>query len=244
MNYKDVAASLPWSKGVKLLACDSNGLFAVEKPSGLLSHPNRSGERTKAILPLDYSESLQAYEPSETAELDQRICLLNRLDSATSGVLLLALSEQAAAAVRLAFEKKQVRKTYVALVFGYPRDGRRQWTDRLSVKRQSGQLRAAAGEGSHAQTRLLKAQQIPGSPLLSRLTLQPITGRTHQLRIQCAKRNLPIVGDRTYGDFAKNKQIARCRGLKRLFLHCQGTELAYELSGARHRFSATSEPSF
>ena len=52
------------------------------------------------------------------------------------------------------------------------------------------------------------------------LELQPKTGRTHQLRIQCANRGLPIVGDRTYGDFQRNKAL---KG-EALFLHSESVE--------------------
>jgi 23S rRNA-/tRNA-specific pseudouridylate synthase len=66
--------------------------------------------------------------------------------------------------------------------------------------------------------------------------LRPVTGRTHQLRVQCAKRHLPIVGDATYGDFRRNREFAKATGLKRLFLHSVDTRLEYSRGGRTFAF--------
>jgi 23S rRNA-/tRNA-specific pseudouridylate synthase len=68
--------------------------------------------------------------------------------------------------------------------------------------------------------------------------LEPITGRSHQLRVQCANRGLPIVGDATYGDFARNRDFARRTKQKRMFLHSLETGFDYEFHGQRCHFSA------
>lgn len=236
-------AKLPWSRGVKLLKADPNGLLAVEKPAGVLSHPNRKGDAGRALLNSPYDEKRQAYVISDEGTGDSLVYLLNRLDSATSGIVLLATEEATAQAVLKAFETKRVRKTYQALVFGNLRGGPPIWRDRLSVKKAQGGVRASVGGGLSAETKLVKAEPVPGMPPMSRLTLMPITGRTHQLRIQTSKRHVPIVGDRTYGDFQKNKLAAK-KGMKRLCLHCVRTELEYQLEGRRHSFKASSKVPF
>lgn len=246
MSKEAAKLGIPWNKGVVVLKSDANGLVAVEKPSGLLSHPNRNGEVGKALIVSKYNDVEQAYEISDTDSGEKRLVyLLNRLDSATSGVVLLSTSRNTAASVLRAFEQKQVKKTYVALVFGMPRSGPPVWKDRLSVKKAEGGLRAQAGSsGLSAETKLVKVEPIPGTPMVSRLTLMPLTGRTHQLRIQTSKRRIPIVGDRTYGDFQKNKLVAKGKGLKRLCLHCVETELEYQVEGRRFRFKARSKSPF
>lgn len=233
---------LPWTRGVKVLKADANGLLAVEKPAGTLSHPNKKGDAGRALLDGRYDAERQAYVLSG-GEGERLVYLLNRLDSATSGIVLLALSKSVAAAVLQAFENKRVSKTYQALVFGLSRGGSPLWRDRLSVKKAQGGVRASVGGGLSAETKLVKAEQLPGSPAISRLTLMPITGRTHQLRIQSSKRHLPIVGDRTYGDFQKNKLAAK-RGLKRLCLHCVRTQVKYALGGKNYSFEAESKVPF
>ena len=61
---------------------------------------------------------------------------------------------------------------------------------------------------------------------------------SHQLRVQCAKRGLPIVGDQTYGDFGRNREFAKRTGAKRLFLHSTETAFDYDFRGRRQTFSA------
>lgn len=240
MDYSSIAKRLPWARGVKLLFCDSNGLLAVEKPAGVLSHPNKKGDVGKALLNGSYDEKRQVYVLADTDSGKlPLVYLLNRLDSATSGVVLLSLAKETAAAVLKAFELKKVKKTYQALVFGVPRGGPPLWRDRITVKKAQGGLRASTGGGLSAETKLVKVEPLPGMPPMSRLTLMPVTGRTHQLRIQTSKRFVPIVGDRTYGDFQKNKMAAK-KGMKRLCLHCVSTELEYRLGERSFRFKASS----
>ncbi len=245
MDYSSTAKALPWARGVKLLACDANGLLAVEKPAGVLSHPNSKGDAAKALLKsARYDEKRQAYVLSDKEDGGQAfVYLLNRLDSATSGIVLLSLAEDTAAAALKAFEMKRVKKTYQALVFGMLRGGPPLWKDRITVTKAQGGLRASTGGGLSAETKLVKAEPFPGMPGVSRLTLMPITGRTHQLRIQTSKRHVPIVGDRTYGDFQRNKLAAK-RGFKRLCLHCTNTELEYRLGLLDFRFKVSSQTPF
>ena len=240
MDWAQSAQALPWAKGVRLIKADPNGLIAVEKPDGVMSHPNAAGDIPKSLLRLPYDMKEQAFRLSGEGDKPAWIYLLNRLDAATSGVILLAGEAEVAKAVLRAFESRSVKKTYTALVFGMAPRGNGFWKDRLSVEKAGGTVRAADGGGLSAETKVLGMRPVPGPPLMTELTLQPLTGRTHQLRIQAAKRKIPIVGDRTYGDFQKNKLVARQRGIKRLCLHCSATELRYEYKGRTFSFKATS----
>ena len=71
------------------------------------------------------------------------------------------------------------------------------------------------------------------------IRLEPRTGRSHQLRVQCAKRHLPIIGDQTYGDFALNREFAKAVKSKRLFLHSLETSFNYEFAGKSFPFKAS-----
>ena len=218
--------------------------MAVEKPTGVLSHPNSKNDLGKALMATAYDDEIQGYRLESSIGEISWVYLLNRLDSATSGLLLMTTNAFVKTEVLKAFEKKQVRKVYAALVFGFARRGPPVWKDRLTVKKDQGGLRASTGSGLTAETRLLTAKPIPGMPALSLLSLMPLTGRTHQLRIQASKRGMPIVGDRTYGDFQKNKSIARSRGINRLCLHCVETEVEYVVDGKAFRFVAKSKAPF
>jgi tRNA pseudouridine65 synthase len=87
--------------------------------------------------------------------------------------------------------------------------------------------------------RLRRAPVGPGLPALTLLELIPRTGRSHQLRVQCAQRHLPIVGDATYGDFTTNRTYAKHGGPRRLCLHSHHTDFRYQWQGREHTFAAT-----
>ena len=80
---------------------------------------------------------------------------------------------------------------------------------------------------------------LRGELKLALLRLEPKTGRSHQLRVQCARRLLPIVGDQTYGDFRRNRGFAKTAGTKRMFLHSFATSFDYAFRGQQLRFAAT-----
>lgn len=232
--------SLPLGRGVTVLQHDQNGVGALFKPAGTLSHPNEPGDESRSLLNSAYDETNECYHWA--AGERGRLWLLNRLDSVTSGAILVAADETIAHEIRAQFKRRQVHKVYFALVFGVPRPSRDIWRDRLAVTKRGGQIRTAAGAGmvpAESAMQLVRTQAFP-SPV-SLLRLEPRTGRSHQLRAQCAKRRLPIVGDQTYGDFARNREFARRTREKRLFLHSAETRFDYEFRGQKFAFAAQAE---
>lgn len=233
--------TLPLGRDVTLLARDENGLAAFNKPAGVLSHPNERGEETRALLHAPYTLDGEFFEwPAPGEPAPRRLWLLNRLDSATSGVLLAAADESLAAEIRAHFRRKAVRKIYLALVFGAPRQPVELWRDLLAIEKRAGQIRTAAAAGNvPAECRMHLVRTARQEPRVSLLRLEPRTGRSHQLRVQCAKRRLPIVGDQTYGDFRANRAFAKIAGTKRMFLHSAETQFDYEFRGRKHAFRAS-----
>ena len=113
------------------------------------------------------------------------------------------------------------------------------WRDLLTVEKKSGQIRTTSTAGHvAAECRMTLVRPGHAAPRLALLKLEPRTGRSHQLRVQCAKRHLPIVGDQTYGDFRANREFAKKAESKRLFLHSLETSFDYEWAGANHKFAA------
>jgi 23S rRNA-/tRNA-specific pseudouridylate synthase len=179
------------------------------------------------------------FEWHEATGALHRLWLLNRLDSATSGVILAATNADLATAIRAQFKRKQVRKIYHALVFGVPRAPLEIWRDLLTVEKRGGHIRTATAAGHvPAESRMSVVRVTHKAPRLALIKLEPRTGRSHQLRVQCAKRALPIVGDQTYGDFRANRDFAKVAETKRLFLHSLETSFDYEWGGRTFRFAA------
>lgn len=230
--------TLPLGAGVALLLRDANGLAAFNKPAGVLSHPNMRSEEPRALLTCRYDLAAQCFV-WDAQGAERRLWLLNRLDGATSGVILVAGDAELARAVREQFAKKKVRKVYNALTFGKPPEKAQLWRDLIAVQKKGGQVRSNAVAGNiPSVTQFLFLQHHQGTFSTSLVRLEPHTGRSHQLRVQCAKRHLPIVGDQTYGDFALNRAFAKTTGEKRLFLHSLETSFSYEFGGRSHAFKA------
>jgi 23S rRNA-/tRNA-specific pseudouridylate synthase len=235
----DFWTSLPLGREVVLLNHEAAGLIAFNKPAGILSHPNSSADEKRSLLTCRYDQ-VGEYFFWKTAEgAVRKLWLLNRLDGATSGVILGAANEELAAAVKRQLLQKKVTKVYVALVFGRPAEKHQVWRDLLAVTKKEGVVRTRSSAGnipSVTDFQFLRHGQ--GAFSTSLIRLEPRTGRSHQLRVQCAKRHLPIVGDQTYGDFGLNRAFAKTIGSKRLFLHSQETRFDFEFGGRKQSFRA------
>ena len=231
--------ALPLGREVKLLNHDGNGLAAFAKPAGVLSHPNESGDEPRCLLTANYTMEGEFYTWKDADGATRQLWLLNRLDSATSGVILAAAVGELANEIRAQFKNKRVRKVYHALVFGGPARAVELWRDLLAVEKRGGQIRTATHAGNvPAQTQMSVVRSRRTDPRVTLLRLEPHTGRSHQLRVQCAKRHVPIIGDQTYGDFARNREFAKFAATKRLFLHSQETSFTYEWRKRTFTFTA------
>jgi len=231
---------------VKVLHHDvSTGLIALEKPIKILSHPNVKGpnlEYRKSIFSLPYNLDKEKYSiiSNNNTEEDQSIYLLNRLDLATSGIILVSTSESTARTVKKALaERSTVVKKYYAISivennsFGYfPLNMDIVWEDHVKVLSTLSKVRmVGANDDSKCDGRSKKKEEsiktktaITSAKLcslhpfkmsdkkgiqrlfhLAFLELTPVTGLTHQLRYQCALHGFPLLGDRVYGNFQRNK---------------------------------------
>ncbi|MEN3976188.1 RluA family pseudouridine synthase [Emcibacter sp. SYSU 3D8] len=123
--------------------------------------------------------------------------LVHRLDKDTSGVLVLARSRQAAAALALSFKDRKTRKTYWALVTGVPSPNEGEITSMMEKDGEEDERVRPGDKGLKAITEY-KVIENAGNALCW-LALRPVTGRTHQLRVHCAQLGTPIISDGKYG---------------------------------------------
>lgn len=215
---------------VEIVQADENGLFALEKPASVRAQPLRDGEvDSNAIFLLPYN--------SHSRRFGKSFQLLNRIDSPTSGLLLVSSNEEVAKAVRMSFSERSVRKTYYAYCQFHGLSKAVRWADFLEEKRQNGELRVVKGGRTEAITcvfpeKVFKKQETT----IQRLRLEPVTGRTHQLRIQCALRQMPILGDKTYGNFSLNRRLK----IRQLQLKSAKIQLSYKLADKIFSFACTS----
>ncbi len=230
-------SALPLHPSVSILNHNKHGIVALEKPEGILSHPNSKNEKKPALLNVPYDFDGEYYFWQDAQGNDQKAWLLNRLDSPTSGVILIGLNQVIKDAVRVAFEKHTIKKIYYAIVKGRPRVVVGQWNQKLKQLNYTSKYKSPP---KLAKTLYKLSSTSSKNPQLSCLSLEPVTGRTHQLRIHCSDNQLPIIGDQTYGDFKFNRKIKQSFGVNRLCLHSGSTSVSYNLNGIQHEFKAES----
>jgi len=183
-------------------------LIAVDKPSGLAVHRGWARERDVAMVRL-------------RDQIDARVFPVHRLDRATSGVLLFALSAEVAARVCESFAEGKAEKTYLALVRGVP-------PEEILVDHP-----LAPGEDSHAP-RVAARTMIHRREVFGRYSLveaQPLTGRLHQIRRHLKHISCPLIGDVNYGKGEHNRLFRERHGLHRLFLHATRLRLPHPRLG-------------
>ena len=202
------------SQSFELLHHD-DALLVLNKPSGLLSVPGR-GE--------DKQDCLSARVQAEFSDA----LVVHRLDMATSGLLLMARGLSAQKKLNAAFENRQIQKRYVACVAGHlPMDPYWQTIDLpILVDWPNRPLRTIHPQGQASVTRWrCIANAIPALKGTSRLELEPLTGRSHQLRVHLQALGHPIAGDRLYAPTDVQALASR------LLLHASSLTFPHPLSG-------------
>ncbi len=226
MNPVELSRELPLAPGVRMLNCNEDGLVALDKPEGVMSHPNEEKDRKRSLLTAhyDYKDEVFSWE----VDGNKRYAwLINRLDSPTSGIILVALNKELAGLIKHEFATHKVIKIYYALCKDEPSSLTGNWNDTLKKSVYHDGCLAKNGASISAKTRYQVVKTKTDSFNLSLIKLVPLTGHTHQLRMQCRKHHHPIVGDRTYGNFRFNREIAEAVGVDRMLLHSGEISIRY-----------------
>lgn len=188
---------------------DDGKLIAVVKPQGLPSLPDADGAGADTM-----EVRLQRVHP------EARLC--HRLDAGTGGVMLAAADEAVAAQAFEAFKAHRIRKTYRALLVRRPPKDECTLYAHLLKDAKHAEVRVTdrpAPESKPIETRVKMLRETQG---LFEVELEPVTGRTHQLRAHMAHIGCPILGDDKYGD----REINKNRGFAgRLCLWCAEIEI-------------------
>ena len=222
--------TLPYQPSVQLKKLyEDEYLLIIDKPSGISVHPG-SGERGETILDLFRFH----YPQIEAIKDTERPGIVHRLDKDTSGVLLLAKDTVSMRRLQKQFKRREVKKTYLALVQG-------------RLRYRNGTIDAPLARSPRQRTRFqvvspgrgFKGSEDPGAREKVReavtefsvirqyddfsfVRLFPLTGRTHQVRVHLCYYGNPVLGDRIYG---------RAQSFKRLALHAYSLEFRHPWTG-------------
>jgi len=167
-------------------------LIVVDKPPGLLVHPNhieKSGTLTNGLAWHFWKSEGQAIRPG----------LVHRLDRQTSGVIVVAKTARAHRTLSKHFRERWVKKLYLALVSGVVAEERGEIDAPIGSNPTTWPKWQVMEDGRAARTLYRVRRRYAGHTLLE---LEPLTGRTHQLRIHCTLIGHPIVGDTVYAAVA------------------------------------------
>ena len=205
------AAPIPTS--IDVLHLD-DAIVVVDKPSGLSVH---RGDDQGTTFALNLTRNA----------IGQWVYPVHRLDRATSGVLVFALSSEYARILHDSFSTRTVHKTYLALVRGTPPPSG--VIDSPMAKREGGPDVQSLTE---YETLFVADQR------LSLVEARPRTGRRHQIRRHLRRIDHPIAGDVRYGNGPDNRRYRAELGLYRLALHAQRLTITHPASGERASFQS------
>jgi 23S rRNA pseudouridine1911/1915/1917 synthase len=194
-------------------------LLVVDKAAGVVVHPARG--HTEGTL----SQLLAATAAGGVGGDPDRPGIVHRLDRDTSGLLLVARSEQAHGALQRALARREIEREYLALVHGRP--PARTGTIEAPIGRDARVRTRMSIGGAHAREARTHFELVRGLPDTSLLRLRLETGRTHQIRVHLQAIGHPVVGDPQYG--ATGDQL----GLQRQFLHAGRLAFAHPIGGQR-----------
>ena len=187
---------------------ERNGVLAVNKPAGLPTQAPWGIESVESEMRRQkfHRRFEEALASGETRHPGGFLGVPHRLDRAVSGVMLLALTPRAARQISRQFERRQIQKTYIAIVEPTGAMSISEdpfiWQDALRKVSGEPRVEVVKTHDSHAKPALTKGFVLASSKDRCVLKLHPETGRMHQLRIQAAYRGMPIVDDVLYGNTA------------------------------------------
>jgi 23S rRNA pseudouridine1911/1915/1917 synthase len=197
----------------RLLYADQH-LAAVDKPAGVPAQPTLASDR--------------GHLPELVAGLLGGVPFpVHRLDRETSGVVVLARTRAAAAALSAAFREGAPRKTYLALTARAPAPPEGRIDAPLGPDPRRKGRRAPTPGGEPAATAYRTLRTYPGGQAL--VEARPETGRTHQIRVHLAHLGAPLLGDARYGGPRRVLEIS----FPRVMLHALRLEIAHPATGAR-----------
>ena len=205
----------PAEDGPLTILYEDDYLLAVDKPAGMLIHPSRSC----------FSGTLANYVAGYYAKTGQKSAFhpMTRLDRDTFGVVLLAKN----AHVHTLLQNTEVQKTYHALTFGGPEQDCGIIDAPIARKPLPSLLREIREDGKPSVTRY---QVLERKEKLCKLALEPVTGRTHQLRRHCMHRGFPILGDPQYNS-PESAALSAERNLQYQQLCAKSLKLTHPLPG-------------
>jgi 23S rRNA pseudouridine1911/1915/1917 synthase len=172
---------------------EDNHLLVVNKPAGLLVQGDATGDKTLPDLAREYLRE-KYNKPGNIF-----VGVVHRLDRPVSGVVVLAKTSKALARMNELFRSNKTRKTYLAISQRRPAEQQKKLVHWLVKDSERNITKAYASEKPNSQRAELSYTLLSQQQGYYLIQVNPVTGRPHQIRVQLATQNSPIVGDVKYG---------------------------------------------
>lgn len=218
---------------------EDEGVLAINKPSGLLMHPDgRSKNRTLIDwINQNYPKLGEVGEEQvlQNGEIIKRPGIVHRLDKETSGVILIAKTKEAYQFLKEQFQDRKVQKIYNAVVWENFSSEKMEGVIDKSIGRSAGDFRKWSAEyGAKGELReaVTEYKVIVQNDNFAYLEVRPKTGRTHQIRVHLKSVSHPVVCDKLYGSKNICDGSGACLGFSRLALHALSVKI--ELPNGTH----------
>jgi 23S rRNA pseudouridine1911/1915/1917 synthase len=219
---------------------EDTDLAVVNKPAGMMVHAGAGATEDARNRGTLVNALLHRFGQLSAVGDGLRPGIVHRLDKATSGLIVVAKNDEAHRCLAAQFAKRQVKKTYLALVHGWVKQDRGTISYRISRDRaRRTRMTTRSSGGREAITHYSVQKRIDSQ--YGKFTLLEVridTGRTHQIRVHLASLHHPVVGDTLYG---APREIRAKRGpaitLPRNFLHAAALQLQQPRSGQLLSFS-------
>ncbi|MDI6726537.1 MAG: RluA family pseudouridine synthase [Smithellaceae bacterium] len=219
---------------------EDHSILVVDKPAGMVVHPafgHHSGTLVNAIL-------AHCHDLSGIGGV-QRPGIVHRLDKDTSGLLVVAKTDQAHQSLVAQFKGREVEKVYLALVHGRVKD-QKGFID-LPIGRDPAHRKKMSTRSSRGKEARTAWQALEFYRQATLLEVRIETGRTHQIRVHLSASGHPVVGDSLYGGIRNSGNIddkirVLLRGMRRQALHAASLSFLHPLGGERIVFSSPLPP--
>jgi len=238
----DESAPTPEDIPIQILYSDEH-IIVLNKPAGMVVHPSRghfTGTLVNALL-------WRFPDLSSGGGTGFRPGIVHRLDMGTSGVMIVARTEAAHAALGSLFKDRKISKTYDAVVWGRPDETNGTVVGPVGRDLRDRTKMAVRGIGSRDAETAFRV--VDYCSWMTRLEVTPRTGRTHQIRVHLQHAGYPIVSDPQYGATdhillgetpaeVRGVLLAAASAIRRPALHARAIEFEHPVTGALERYEA------
>lgn len=215
MNYKDLEVRY-----------EDNHILVFNKPSGILTHPDKTEDKSMAAFAEDYIR--QTYnKPGKVF-----VGITHRLDRPVSGAFIVAKTSKALSRLNKMFQETKVKKTYLAISKSRPEEFSGRLTGYIKKDKEKNKSKLYTSQKSGSKKAILDYELISTLDGYNLIKVNPRTGRPHQIRVQLNGIGCTILGDSKYGHYTRWLED------KSIGLHCYSMELIHPVRKEPIRFQA------